>query len=174
MYFDLNNLIGTGAIINADVSNDTRWVADNHGTIWHRFCHHCASSNHGMTSNGYTGQNGCPSANRSPCFNGSYRKGDWILFTTREEVVGKSYVRADEYVTLNTKAVPKLYTRLHRDAVTDDNIVFNEDMGADIAVSSYLSSRENHDELPDSGIHSNCCSENFGRVMYVTQWNRRL
>ena len=92
-----------------------------------------------------------PPPDRSAGFNGRDRKGGRVLLAAREGVVGEGNVGADEDVVFDAQAVPELYAGFHRDAVADDDFVLDEDVGADVAVSTDAGVGEDDDELPDAG-----------------------
>lgn len=74
-----------------------------------------------------------------------------IGLRARELVIGKGNVGADEHVILDTQAIPELNSILDGDPITHDDIVFDKDLGANVAVASNPGIGQHDDELPDSG-----------------------
>lgn len=74
-----------------------------------------------------------------------------VLFAAWKLVVCESHVRPDEHIVLDPKTIPQLDTVLDRDAIAHDHIVFNKDLGADVAVATYPRLGQHDDVLPDVG-----------------------
>ncbi len=106
-----------------------------------------------------------PPPDRSAGFNRRHRKGRWVLLAAWKGVVGEGDIGADEDVILDAQAIPKLHARFHRDAVADDHVVLNEDVGANVAVGADASVAEDYDELPDAGVGTNLIRLDVGCLM---------
>lgn len=98
------------------------------------------------------GRRVAPPPDRSAGFNGRNRKGNRILLTAREGIVGEVNVEADEDVVFDAKAVPELNAGLHRHTVSDDDVILDEYVRADIAVGTNAGVGEDDYELPDTGV----------------------
>lgn len=71
------------------------------------------------------------------------------------EVVSKRYIWTDKDAVLERDSVPKLNTTFDRHMVTDDDFIFDEAVGADIAVAADDGSWQDHHVLPDPGSLAN-------------------
>nr|WP_231833875.1 hypothetical protein [Thermosynechococcus vestitus] len=89
--------------------------------------------------------------------NNRLEKGTWIHFGARKFVIGKRHVWTNEHIILHAQAVPKLNTVFDGDAVTNNHIILNKNMGANITVAPNPSFRQDHNELPDCGTFTNLC-----------------
>jgi hypothetical protein len=69
----------------------------------------------------------------------------------RKEIVCKSRVWANEDIASHTQAVPELDARLHRHAISKDDIVLNENVIANVAILAYDCARQNVRERPHLG-----------------------
>ena len=72
-----------------------------------------------------------------------------IVFASGKAIVGKGGVRADEDVVANPDAVPELNSALDGAPIADHDVVFDETVVADIAVSPDLRSGKDVRERPN-------------------------
>jgi hypothetical protein len=73
------------------------------------------------------------------------------LSALREEIVCKSRVWANEDIAAHTQAVPELDARLHRHAISKDDIVLDKNVIANVAILAYDRARQNVRERPHLG-----------------------
>jgi len=74
----------------------------------------------------------------------------WIPFASRKPVVGKSNTRANKNIVLKTHAIPKVDAALYGYAIADDDVVFDKNMIAEIAILSDFCASENMGECPNA------------------------
>ena len=87
-----------------------------------------------------------------------------LITATWVPVVRKTDVGANKNVTADTQSVPELDTILDGDAITDDHIVFDEAMRADVAVLAYSCARQHYNKLPDMRAIADI------RCLYISRW----
>ena len=73
----------------------------------------------------------------------------------RVEVVSKRYIWTDKDAVLERDSVPKLDTTFDRHTVTDDDLVLDEAVRADVSVATNYGSWQDHHVLPDPGSLAN-------------------
>ena len=66
------------------------------------------------------------------------------------QVVGEGRVRPDKDIILDPQPIPKINAVFQRYPVTDDNIIFDEALRADIAVAANPGTGQDDGELPDA------------------------
>ena len=79
-------------------------------------------------------------------------------------VVAQGDIWANEYIVANSQTIPQLNSTLDRHIVANDNIILDESVGADIAVTPNLCILQHNGELPDSRSIANLIGLN------VRQW----
>ncbi len=85
----------------------------------------------------------------------------------REDVVRECTVRSNKDVGLEANSVPELNSGFDGDTITDDHIILDQDMRANIAIAADTGSREYDHVLPNSSPCSYLDALDVGRRMYV-------
>jgi hypothetical protein len=164
----LRSRIEAGAIIAApEVTNDACWIANDHSVVGYRLRYYRTGADHGTLANRYARQDCRPPPDRSTGFNGRLRKRWWILFAARKKIVSEGHVGTDENIVFNAQSIPELHPRFHCDAITHDDIIFDENMGADVAVGSDAGIAEDDDKLPYSCVTSYVYCLHVGQRAYL-------
>jgi hypothetical protein len=87
-----------------------------------------------------------------------------VLLAARELVITERNVWPDKDIVADSQSIPKLHAILDRHTVTNDNIIFDETMGAYVAVDANARTRQCHDKLPQIGPRADL------RSLHVSQW----
>jgi hypothetical protein len=111
-------------------------------------------TDHCSLTDSYTAEDSSICSNRGTLPDKSRTEFKWLL-TARKEVIGEGGIWTDHHVIFKPETVPDLHSALDRDPVADYDIVFYEDMIADIAIGTNLSTWENMRKGPDSCIITN-------------------
>ena len=90
-----------------------------------------------------------------------------MLFATWKRIIREGDIRADESIILDSDSIPKLHARFDRDPVPNHDIVFYEDVIAQIAVRPDVRFREDVHEGPDLGSRANMFCFNDCSRMFV-------
>lgn len=125
----------------SELIQDSGRVADYRYTRGYVFSDHGASAYHGPGTNTNAGQDRGPTAYAGPIFNPCFKTYETRILAPGVLVIRKSDIGPDMYIVAHTNAIPQLYTGFNRYAITDNDIVFNEAMRADIAIFSDDSTR---------------------------------
>lgn len=83
-----------------------------------------------------------------------------------EEVVCKGAIGTNEDIVADTQSIPQLNATLDRYPVPDNDVALDQDMGADVALSADLSSRQNDNKLPDFGTFADISGCDIGQMMH--------
>ena len=73
-----------------------------------------------------------------------------FLKAARKSVVCKRSVRANKYVVTDPQTVPQLHATLDGDAITNNDVVLDQAMRADVAVLAYHGVWQHDYKLPDA------------------------
>ena len=123
-----------------------------HYRIWrNRSRHNRPSADHGVSTDRNSGEDGGIGPDRTTFLKRGSCKTAWPLSALREEIVCKSRVWANEDIAAHAQAVPELHARLHRHAISKDDIVLYENMIANVAILAYDRARQNVRERPHLG-----------------------
>nr|WP_233468066.1 hypothetical protein [Hydrogenophilus thermoluteolus] len=102
-----------------------------------------------------------PPPDGSSFLNNRLEKGTWVHFGAGKFVIGKGHVWANEHIILHAQTIPKLNTIFDGDAVTNNHVILNKYMGANITIVPNLGSRQDHNELPDRGAFTDLCRQHI-------------
>lgn len=75
-----------------------------------------------------------------------------MVFAARKGIVGEGHIGTDENIVFNAQPVPQLNTRLNRNPVANDDIVFDKHMCADVAIGTNAGTGQDDNELPNAGV----------------------
>jgi hypothetical protein len=89
-----------------------------------------------------------------------------MLLASRELIVRESGIGTNEYIIPQPKTVPQLDATLDRYPIPDHDIIFDENMSADVAICSDSRFGEYNDKLPDSCTVANGVRTNVCKCMY--------
>ena len=73
------------------------------------------------------------------------------LLAAWEAVIGERGVGTNEHVVADAQSIPQLHPALDRDAVTNDYVVLDQAVRADVAVTANPGAGQDDDKLPDAG-----------------------
>lgn len=76
------------------------------------------------------------------------------MLAPRKWVIGEGCIWSDKDVVFDVDPVPKLYTGLYRDAIGDSNVIFYENVVAQVDVGANGSARQEMGERPNSSAWS--------------------
>jgi hypothetical protein len=79
----------------------------------------------------------------------------WRFLAARKPVIGERCVGPDKNIVAHPQAVPQLHATLDRDAIPNENVVFDQAVRANVAVDPDLGTRQHNDELPDARADTN-------------------
>jgi hypothetical protein len=96
------------------------------------------------------GQDNRAGSDHGPLFNDRVQLDEVGVAASRVLVIGEGGIRPYENIILYAQPVPELHPAFDGDSVAYDHIVFNEAVGADVAIAANLCAFENDDELPDA------------------------
>lgn len=140
-----------------DVANDPRWVTPDDGVTRDRSRHDGTGSHHGPLPDREARKDGCICPDRCAVADPRLEKLFGILLTPRKTVIGKGGVRADENIVLDADSVPELHATFNRDPVSDYDVVFDENMVANIAVRANPGARQHMGKCPHPRPFADCC-----------------
>ena len=106
-------------------------------------------------------------ANRSIATNRRNRICRWMLAASRETVICECRIWSNKDVVFDNQPVPQLDPGFHRNAVTEDNLFFNENVIADITVATNNGAVEDVDKRPDPRT-----SSHLGRFAEAFRMNK--
>jgi hypothetical protein len=72
-------------------------------------------------------------------------------------VIGEGDIGADKDIVSESNTIPKLHSALDGHPVANDYIIFNKTMGADITISTNLSTFKYNTKLPNLRIWPQLC-----------------
>ena len=137
------------ASLRAGVVDSPGRVADNGAAGYYVFRDHGARADGGSGANAKTRKDGCSATDTGTCINPRPKRGEIRVPAARLLVVGEGDVGTDENIVTDPQTIPQLHSALDGDPVTHDDVIFDQAVGADVAVMTYRCSRENDDELPN-------------------------
>lgn len=111
-------------------------VSNNGGSVRNVPGHDGASTDDCIRTNTESWQDSGAATDRGAFADACFKHGKIAVTAFRIHVIGKCDVRADEYVIADMQPIPQLYAVFNRDTVTDMDIVFDETMRANIAISA--------------------------------------
>ena len=129
----------------------TRRVSEDNHSGKHIGDDHGTSADHRALSNGDPRQNGGATAYAGTSADARRKSVEVLIFRLRVFVVGERHIGSNEDIILKGHAIPELNATFNRDAISDNDVVLNKNMRADIAVSTDLSATQYDAELPDMG-----------------------
>jgi len=135
----------------SEFSAKSRWIAAPQFIIWNVFGHDRSGTNHSTFTYGDTGQQRGIGTDGSTAMDGRDGVSIRALERTWVSIIGERDIWADKNLICDAEAVPELHAAFDRDLVADSHIVFNEHMGADVAVRTDLRIWQNDAKLPDTG-----------------------
>jgi hypothetical protein len=130
-------------------------VAEDQAAGSHIFGDDGAGGDERPGADGEAGEDDGACADGSVVLKDGLRKAGGVAFAFWIPIIGKGGIGSDEDVIADAQAVPELNPAFDGDTVADDDIIFNEDVGTDVAVRSDSGLGEHDDKLPDAGAVSN-------------------
>jgi hypothetical protein len=146
--------------------NNSGRVADHRCTRWYILGDHSTRPyNSARTDTNARQQGGAPANTRASLYRSPDRPKAsiaalWVL------VIGKRDVGADKNIIANAQSVPQLHAALDGDPVTENHIVLNQTVRANIAVLSDPGTSQDDHKLPDASSCADSGGLNVCKSMY--------